>query len=84
MMVLIMFWRNLTKKDSGESAKYEIQFFLLLLQFMTFFSRIRIRIFPDRIRNFGRSGSGFWADPYPDFLPIRIWTQENKSDPDQG
>ena len=27
MMFLIRFWSNLTKKDSDESAKYEIQFF---------------------------------------------------------
>ena len=53
MMFLIRFWRSLTKKDSVESAKYEMQiFFFLYFSFWTDFSRIRI--FPDRIQSFGR------------------------------
>ena len=33
-----MFWRNLTKKDNVESAKYDIKFFLLeLTVFWRFF-----------------------------------------------
>ena len=43
--VLIKFWRSLTKKGSVESVKYEIQIcVLLVLQFLDFFSRIRIQI----------------------------------------
>ena len=59
----------MTKRDSVESAKYEInKFFYFYLQFWdVFFSWIRIWIFPD-----------------PDFRPtrIRIRTQEKKFDPD--
>ena len=29
-MVLIRFWRSLTKKDNAKSATYEIKYFLLL------------------------------------------------------
>ena len=58
MMFLIQFWRNLTKKDSVESAKYEIKKCILVLTVLGRFLWIRIRIFPDRIRIFGRSGSG--------------------------
>ena len=61
MMVLIRFWRSLTKKDNVKSARYRMKyniFFYFNYSFRTFFSRIWIRIFPDRIRIFGRSGSG--------------------------
>ena len=72
MMVLIRFWRSLTKKDNVKSARYEIKYIFLNFNssFRAFFSRIqiRIRIFP--------SGSGFLADPDPDFWPIRIRTQK--------
>ena len=58
MMVLIRFWRSLTKKDSVKSARYDTGitfFFYSNSSFGTFFTRIRIlvRIFPDRIRNTG-------------------------------
>ena len=55
MMFLIRFWRSLTKKDSVESAKYEMQIFSFCTSVFgqgVFFSRIRI--FPDRIQSFGR------------------------------
>ena len=57
----------MTKRDSVESAKYEInKFFYFYLQFWdVFFSWIRIWIFPD-----------------PDFRPTRIRTQEKKFGPD--
>ena len=61
MMVLIRFWRSLTKKDNVKSARYDtryITFLSTLTQFWDVFSRIQIRIFPDRIRIFGQSGSG--------------------------
>ena len=47
---LIRFWRNLTEKDNGESAKYDKQFFFYM--YLQFFSRIRI-------------GTWFLADPDP-------------------
>ena len=56
MMVLIRLI-SLTKKDSVKTVKYNI-FFYFYTSFKTFFSWIRIWIFPDRIRIFGRSGSG--------------------------
>ena len=49
-MFLIRFWRNLTKKDSVESAKYELIFLLLVL---TVFGRFL----------HGSGFSGFLADP---------------------
>ena len=57
---LIRFWRNLTKKDSVESAKYHYdkQFFFICTRiyiFLAFFPWIRIRI------------GIFW--------PIRFWTK---------
>ena len=57
--------------------KYNI-FFYFNSNFRTFFSRIRIRIFPDRIRIFGRSGSGSGlrkkADPDPEKNPDpKLW-----------
>ena len=59
MMFLTRFWRNLTKKDSVERLNMKKTNFLLVLTVLgRFFSWIRIRIFPDRIRIFGRSGSG--------------------------
>ena len=62
MMFLIRFWRNLTKKDSVESAKYDIQFCLFLLtDFWVVFFMDPDPDFPDRIRI---------------FMPIRIRTQE--------
>ena len=65
-MFLIRFWSNLTKKDSVESAKYEINKFILVLTVLgRFFSWIRIRICPDRIRIFGRSGLRKEFDPDP-------------------
>ena len=39
--------QELTKKDSVESAKYEIHFFLLVLTVLGRFLWVRIRIFPD-------------------------------------
>ena len=55
MMFLIRFWSNLTKKDSVESAKYEIQFFSTFTPVLgRFFHR----------SGFFRIGSGFLADPY--------------------
>ena len=63
MMFLIRFWRNLTKKDSVESAKYDIQFCLFLLtDFSAVFFMDPDPDFPDRIRI---------------FMPIRIRTQES-------
>ena len=57
MMVLIRFWRSLTKKDRVKSSRYEIS------HFFYFNSRLRTFFytdpdFLDRIRIFGRSGSG--------------------------
>ena len=58
-MFLTRFWRNLTKKDSVERLNMKKTNFLLVLTVLGhFFSWIRIRIFPERIRIFGRSGSG--------------------------
>ena len=71
MKVLIRFWRSLTKKDSFESAEYEIQFFLLLLQFFDVF-------FTDPDPDFSGSDTDFWP------IWIRIQTQEKKFDPDPG
>ena len=56
---LIRFWRNLTKKDSVQRTKYDIQiFFTYTYSFWAFFSWIWIRIFQYRIQIFGRSRSG--------------------------
>ena len=61
----IRFWRNLNKKDSVESAKYDIQFcFTCTNSFWHFFMD------PDPDPNF--SGSD------PDFWPIRIRTPTGK------
>ena len=43
--------------QKGHDMKYNF-FFYFYPSFRTCFSRIRVRIFPDRIRIFGRSGSG--------------------------
>ena len=51
-MVLTRFWRNLTKKDSVESAKYEINNFSTCTYIF--------------LNVFYRSGSGFLADPDSD------------------
>ena len=61
MMFLIRFWRSLTKKDSVESAKYDIQIFS---------SRTSVfgRFFTDPDRVFSGSDPDFWS--------IRIRTQE--------
>ena len=48
MFFLFWFWRNLIKKDSFESAKYDIIFFTCTYRFWAFFHG---------------SGSGFLADP---------------------
>ena len=48
-----MLWRNLTKKDSAENAKYEIN-----KLFKVFFGRSGSGLF--------RIGSGFSADPDPE------------------
>ena len=69
MMVLIRFWRSLSKKDSVERAKYNIQF---LFYFYSCFGTFFMDTDPDC------SGSD------PDFWPIRIRTLEKKSDPDPG
>ena len=59
---------NLTKKDSVESAKYDIFFCLnLYLQFSGVFFMDPDPDFPDRV----------WI-----FWSIRVWTQEKKSDLD--
>ena len=53
---VLVFWRNLTKKESVESAKYDIQIFLNFTgtySFCAIFSWIRILIFSARIRIFG-------------------------------
>ena len=56
MMVLIRFWRSLTKKYSVESAKYEIQFLCTLTPVLRrFFHGSGSRVF--------RIGSGFLANP---------------------
>ena len=73
MMFWIRFWSNLTKKDSVESAKYEIKKCLLVLTVLGRFLRIRILIFPDRIRIFGRSGFG---------LRKKVRSGSGKKDPD--
>ena len=66
MMFLIRFWSNLTKKDSVESAKYEInkkKIMLVLTVLGCFFSSwIRIYFF----------GSD------PDFRPLRIRTKKKE------
>ena len=57
MMFLVRFWRNLTKKDSVESATYDINNFSTCTYiFWTFF--FLDPDFPDRNRIFLRSGSG--------------------------
>ena len=80
MMILIRFWRSLTKKDSVKTLRvldikyrYNICFYFYP-SLRTFFSWIRIRIFPDQIRIFGRSGSGLRKKSL-----IRI--REKKPDP---
>ena len=74
MIVLIGFgiWRKLTKKESVKIARYEIPvpykiFFYFNSSFRTVF--LRIRIFADRIRIFGPSGSG---------LRKKIWSGSGK------
>ena len=64
MMVFIRFWRNLNKKDSVESAKYEIKNVLPVLKVLERF------FFMDLDHDVGSD---------PDFRPIRIRTQEKKS-----
>ena len=61
MMFLIRFWRNLTKKDSVESAKYKINKFSTCT-----FSFTGGPFFMDPDTDFYRIGSGFSADPDPD------------------
>ena len=61
MMFLIRFWRNLTKKDSVESAKYKINKFSNCT-----FSFTVGPFFMDPDTDFYRIGSGFSADPDPD------------------
>ena len=68
-MVLIRFWRSLTKKDSVEIANYEIQF-------LTTLTSVFGRFFTDPDPDF--SGSD------PDFWTIWIRTQGKKSNPDPG
>ena len=68
-MVLIRYWRSLTKKDSVKSATYKIyNFFYFYSCFRTFFHRFGSGFFP--------IVSGFLADPYSD--------SRKKSDPDPG
>ena len=53
---VLVFWRNLTKKESVESAKYDIQIFFNFngtYSFWAIFSWIRILFFLARIRIFG-------------------------------
>ena len=47
---MIRFWSNLIKKDSVESAKYDIQFLLQFLNFLGVFFMDLDPDFPDRIR----------------------------------
>ena len=70
-MVLIRFWRSQTKKDSVDSAKYEIQFF-------STFSLVLGRFFTDTGFGFFWICSGFMADPDPDS------GRKKKSDPAPG
>ena len=55
---VLVFWRNLTKKESVESAKYDIQFFLILTV-LTVFGRF----FHGSVSCFFWLGSEFLADP---------------------
>ena len=72
MMVWIRFWRSLTKKDSVESAKYEIIFSISTPVLGRFFKE------PDPYQDFSGSDPEFWP------IQIQIRTQEKKSDPDPG
>ena len=58
MMVLIRFWGSLTKKIVFIVLDMIYKKFYFYSSFRMFFSRICIRIFPDRIHIFGQSGSG--------------------------
>ena len=61
MMALIRFWQSLTKKDNVRTGVLDMKYYIFDYfnsSFITCFSRIWIRIFLDRIRIFGRSGSG--------------------------
>ena len=70
-MFLIRFWRNITIKDSVESAKYEIKkVFYLYLHTVHFFSWLRIF----------RIGSGFLANPDPEKNSIRIMKKKTGSE----
>ena len=68
MMVLIRFWKSLTKKGNVKSAIYEIYYFFLLEpQFQDVFVT-------DPDPDFSGSDADFW--------PTRIRTQNKKADPD--
>ena len=64
MMVLIRFWRSLTKKDSAKSARCKIIFFFFNFNssFRTFFHG----------SGFFRIGSGLLVDPDSEKRLIRI------------
>ena len=82
MMFLIRFWRSLTKKDSVESAKYDIQIFS---------SRTSVfgRFFHGSGSSFFRIGSGLLVnpdtdsgkkfDPLPTGLPSEDFRVENEN-----
>ena len=64
-MFLIRFWRNQTKKDSVESAKYEFVFYLYLHFSKVFFMDLDLD-FPDRIRIFWPIRNRKKSDPGPE------------------
>ena len=67
-MVLIRFWRSLTKKDSVERARYEIPAKI----FFYLYPLVLGRLFQGSGSGFFRIGAGFSADPDSEKSLIRI------------